>query len=576
MLADALPSEQTFTGKVVLGRYYVVFPLGKGGQGEIYLARAEGAAGVVRPVVIKRVHAPLAKDKEARSRFVREARITARLRHPDIVSIVEFERESDDSYLMVLEYVHGYDLWRWMRFVHATRGRAPAQLLAYVATRVLDALHYSHTLREPDGTPAPIIHRDVSAGNVLIDVTGQVKLSDFGIAAVMPAGRSSDGHDHGLIGKLGYIAPELYRGASASPASDIYACGVTLHTLLGGRNEFQAYDVHGAEDRALQHIATPLDRLRDDVSAAAAAVIARALAKDPAGRFPSAAAFAAELRRCFALDLAEMREEFARVVERDFEDPSFAERLGVRSLRTIDSAWRRQESEAPSDSLRSPRSTLRSLSPKPVAGSPGAGNELPTQSDPAGAPAAAPLKPTLRPRGRRRWFEALGWSAAIALLVALVVVVVTLRLPAGSSAQRVLYVEAQPLPVAEIAAPMAAPTAHPDAPSAQRPAPSAKPTGNKLRTSESRLTERFAQQRAEVSRCFQSAPGAQGLARLAITFEIDPSGRVQHAELEPAAVGPGPLERCLLRVARTTRFGAQPGYLRFRIPINTLTHTARR
>src|SRR4051812_26985809 len=105
--------EQTFSGQVVLGRYHVVLPLGAGGQGMVHLARAEGAAGVARPVVNKRVLGPLANDKATRARFIREARITARLRHPDIVSIVEFERESDNSFLMVLEYVHGYDLWRW-------------------------------------------------------------------------------------------------------------------------------------------------------------------------------------------------------------------------------------------------------------------------------------------------------------------------------------------------------------------------------------------------------------------------------------------------------------------------------
>ncbi|HEX6244346.1 MAG TPA: serine/threonine-protein kinase, partial [Polyangiales bacterium] len=224
-LTDAGNSEQTFTGQVVLGRYHVVLPLGKGGQGQVHLARAEGAAGVARPVVIKRVLGPFARDPHTRARFIREARITARRRHPDIVSIVEFERESDDSYLMVLEYVHGYDLWRWARYVQMTRGELPARLLAYVGTRVLDALHYSHSLRNPDGSPTPVIHRDVSAGNVLIDVTGQIKLTDFGIAAVAAKGSDGDGHEQGLQGKLGYIAPELFGGALSSPASDVYACG---------------------------------------------------------------------------------------------------------------------------------------------------------------------------------------------------------------------------------------------------------------------------------------------------------------------------------------------------------------
>ena len=157
------------SGRIILGRYRLVMPLAKGGQGVVYLARGEGAAGFTLPVVIKRVLSPIAKDPEANERFVREARITAQLRHPDIVSILDFERESDDSYVMVLEYVHGYDLAKWRSFVRADGRRFDAALAAYITVRVLDALHYSHSMRAPNGEPTPIIHRDISPGNVLID-----------------------------------------------------------------------------------------------------------------------------------------------------------------------------------------------------------------------------------------------------------------------------------------------------------------------------------------------------------------------------------------------------------------------
>jgi serine/threonine protein kinase len=585
MIADALQIEQTFTGKVVLGRYHVVLPLGQGGQGVIHLARAQGAAGVARPVVIKRVLAPLAKDKQTRTRFIREARITARLCHPDIVSIVEFERESDDSYLMVLEYVHGYDLSRWVRFVRATRGQVPAQLLAYIGTRVLDALHYSHSLRDPDGTPAPVIHRDVSAGNVLIDVTGQIKLSDFGIAAVVTPSAGSDSPEHDLSGKLGYIAPELFRGAAPSPASDIYACGVMLHALLGGTNEFQAADVDSAQDRALWHVARRLDSVRDDVSAAAADVIERALHKEPSARFATAALFATELRRAFALDLAETRDELARVVELDFGDARFSELLGVLPLRTIDAAWRR---EGPSASTQPPPGAERgaSLSPTPY-GSRAKAPPQRTETVPRSpAPASQPPKTTARPQRERAKRETLGWSAAVALLVALVVVVATQHLRASGS-DRVVYVEAQPiaapapaLSVPGALEPLPAPSSAPDAPQAGGVAPAAAqraaPAPATLAGAEARLTERFAQRRADVNRCFQGHSGELGLSRLAITFEVDPRGRVEGAQIEPAQAARGELAECLLRVARSTKFSAQPGFMRFRIPISTLTHKAHR
>lgn len=569
--------EQTFSGQVVLGRYHVVLPLGAGGQGMVHLARAEGAAGVARPVVIKRVLAPLANDKATRARFIREARITARLRHPDIVSIVEFERESDNSYLMVLEYVHGYDLWRWARFVHALRGGISARLLAYVGTRVLDALHYSHGLRDPDGTATPVIHRDVSAGNVLIDVTGQIKLTDFGIAS-MVRDDAADRGEHGLQGKLGYIAPELFGGAPASAASDIYACGVMLHALLLGKNEFQAADIRGAEALALKHVATRIDIARKDVSKAAGDVLARALAKDPAQRFETAGAFSAELRRAFSLDVAEAREEFAKVVERDFEDPAFAEKMGVLSLRQIDAAWRKQEGDLPTDSLRPSRSTAASLFPALVDPDSDTRNLGGRNRDADNGVAG-------RAPSRRRKLETLGWSLAIMLLVALVVTLIGVR--ARPSAEgRVLYVEAQPVAVPSVAAPSAAVQrpVEPTVPSEDDPKARAKPVRpgalGKTRPTVKEaaaapgtvLTERFAQKRADVSRCFLEHQGKQTFGRLSVAFEVDPQGKVERAELEPHQLANTKLGECLLAVSRSTLFGAQPGYMRFRIPISAQTY----
>ena len=579
MTLDDEPVHSPFTGEIVLGRYHVVLPLGKGGQGMVHLARAEGAAGVARPVVIKQVLAPFANDKRTRERFIREARITARLRHPDIVSIVEFERKNDNTYLMVLEYVHGYDLWRWAHFVQSTRKEVPARLLAYVGTRVLDALHYSHSLRDPDGAATPIIHRDVSAGNVLIDVTGQIKLTDFGIAAmVAPDEPTADRTERSLQGKLGYIAHELFSGAAASASTDIYACAVMLHGLLVGASELQAPDLESAELRARTHVPTRVDRLRSDVGAAAADVIARALEKDPAARFQTAAAFSGELRRAFSLDVAEMREEFAKVIEHDFEDPLFAQKMGVLSLRQVDAAWRKQDSEVSTDSLRPTKNPLASLFPTAAAEHEIAATKplrARNQTTERTAHVDAQLLDT------RRRYEAWGWSAAVAALVALLAVVVGMR-GRVSTDSRVLYVEAQP-----VAATTAAPVEEQGPPephgSAAAPSASVKPTRGKPRTADraanmdpsSALTERFARRRPEVSRCFREHAIAQAPAKLAVAFEIDPQGKVEHAELEPHTLAATKLGACLLSISLSTRFGAQPGYMRFRIPISAQTYGER-
>ena len=371
-------SADAQAGRMILGRYRLVMPLAKGGQGVVYLARGEGAAGFTLQVVIKRVLSPIAKDPEANERFVREARITAQLRHPDIVSILDFERESDDSYVMVLEYVHGYDLAKWRSFVRGDGRRFDAALAAYITVRVLDALHYSHSMRAPNGELTPIIHRDISPGNVLIDDEGHVKLTDFGIAHSKvhqnEEPSSSTNTRVELKGKLAYLSPELYRGAPPSAQSDLYACAVMLHQLLVGENEFQAKDLMSAALRVATHVPTRVSSVRDDVSEAASSVIARALAKEPSERHASARELSSDLRRAFQLDLGELPERLMEAVRRDFFDPRFPELTKTVELASIDRAWRELPA-AGGLSQRPPRGPSR--------------NSIPTMAAPDGPTIAA-------------------------------------------------------------------------------------------------------------------------------------------------------------------------------------------
>src|SRR5262245_19382504 len=145
-------------GTLVLGRYRIVKQIARGGMGVVYLARTEGAQGFTRPVIIKRIIPDLAADEPTSRAFVREARILANLQHPGIVNVIDFNEE-DGAYVMVLEYVHGYNLGQWHRYVVDTRGRIPVDFAILVMTRVLDALHYAHTFIRPDGTSMQIVHR---------------------------------------------------------------------------------------------------------------------------------------------------------------------------------------------------------------------------------------------------------------------------------------------------------------------------------------------------------------------------------------------------------------------------------
>ncbi|HVZ32049.1 MAG TPA: serine/threonine-protein kinase, partial [Polyangiaceae bacterium] len=165
----------------VLGRYRMLRRLAKGGMGVVYLGRLEGAAGFAKPVVIKRILQDAEERSENTARFIREAQILSNLQHPGIVGVLDFGEEAE-GHAMILEYVHGYDLGRWLKYLQLSSRRMHWEEAVFILLRVLDALSYAHGLTRSDGSPAQVLHRDISPGNVLIDVDGRVRLLDFGIA----------------------------------------------------------------------------------------------------------------------------------------------------------------------------------------------------------------------------------------------------------------------------------------------------------------------------------------------------------------------------------------------------------
>src|ERR1051325_5231824 len=323
-------------GTLVLGRYRIVKQIARGGMGVVYLARTEGAQGFTRPVIVKRIIPDLAADEPTARAFVREARILANLQHPCIVNVIDFNEE-DGAYVMVLEYVHGYNLGQWHKYVVETRGAFPVKYAIYIISRVLDALQYAHTLTRPDGTTMQIVHRDVSPGNILIDTQGHVKLLDFGIARADESDeyRTREGM---FKGKLSYSAPEVYDGVT-SPKSDVYSAGVVLYQLLSGDNPFRGKDMAEIVRRVLSYKLPPIGKTRPDVSPALDQAIDRALVKNPQQRYPSAAAFADALRTVREEREEDFVTEFIDDVFNDFNG-DMPQKLGLEPLQARDAAWR--------------------------------------------------------------------------------------------------------------------------------------------------------------------------------------------------------------------------------------------
>ena len=548
-------------GRTVLGRYRIVRRIAKGGMGTIYLARNEGAAGFVRPVVVKRI-LPGSLDEETAVRlFQREARIMAHLRHPNVVDVLDFEQDVD-GYTMVLEYVHGFHLARWCYYVRKTHGRFPVEPALHVVISVLDALHHAHTLKAPDGSPLQIIHRDVKPANVLIDVDGHVKLTDFGIAQMTTDETMSVGDKGAVRGTFPYMPPELFGSGKPGPASDTYACAVVLHEVLAGRNEFRVKDLSLTVARVLQHVPASLDSLRADVSPELAAVVARALAKDPAERYPDAHALAEALRGVREVGGEEAQRQLADRARADFRAPRFAELLGADDLDVLDQAWRQEPPPEPAEGAARPSDPTVALSPRP---------EVSSEAPRARRPRAA------------LW---LGLGALVAIAAAAVVAYPMLRdqpstqfvlvsgdvspddgevpeePPGSSDSSRAGDPEGEPVVEAADAGVRAADPA--DAASAP-----ARATDRRSASSEPEsLTQAFRRQQPAIRRCFDDfAEDAIGAPELSVRFRIGEDGEVLAAELVPEAVMETELGACLVRVARATHFEPQGEALRFRIPI---------
>lgn len=274
-----------------VGRYRLVRKIATGGMAEVWLATSTGAGGFVKDIVVKRILPHLATDPAFVSMFLNEARLAARLNHPNIVQI--FELGDDRGFFMVMEYVPGLALRGVLR-EHQLRGtHPPFPIAARVIADAATGLHYAHQLTDRQGNVIGLIHRDVSPDNLLLSCAGQVKVADFGIArASTTASHTQDGQ---LRGKIPYMAPERLAGQPIDRRSDIYALGVVMYEMLTGLRPFGT--LSGSELIAQALFSEPPAAVsrRPDIPERLGAIVTRAIAGNPDERYPTAAALAADL-----------------------------------------------------------------------------------------------------------------------------------------------------------------------------------------------------------------------------------------------------------------------------------------
>ncbi len=293
-------------------RYQLLVHLASGGMGSVYLGVEKGKRD--RVLAIKRAHSHLLEDPGFRQMFAAEARLASLIRHPNAIGVVDVD-ESDGELLMVMPYLEGGSLGDMLVAGYELSRRVPPAVVLRIVVDAARGLQAAHSLTGENGRPLGIVHRDVSPHNILVGVTGIAAIVDFGVAKAV-AVESNLTATGVLKGKTAYMAPEYIGKHVATPQTDVFSLGIVCWEALANRRLFKG----DTEVETMQHILgpTPAPMLTDETSTDAnvAAIVARALVKDPTKRFHTAAEFADALeRRAQAAEMLASPAEVAAVVK---------------------------------------------------------------------------------------------------------------------------------------------------------------------------------------------------------------------------------------------------------------------
>jgi serine/threonine protein kinase len=251
----------------------------------VHFGRVAGSAGFARTVAVKRLHPHFAKDPDFVAMFLDEARLAARVQHPNVVATLDVAVKGDEVFL-VMEYVHGESVAQLLRASRSQGVSIPLDVAVSIAAGVLHGLHAAHEAKSETGEPLLIVHRDVSPHNILVGTDGGVRVFDFGIAKAV--GQHHSTRQGQLKGKLSYMPPEQLRGASLDRRADVYAVGVVLWELLTGKRLFAGDNEGAVVGQVLNQEVEPPSKLAPGVSAALDETVLTALSRDPARRFATA------------------------------------------------------------------------------------------------------------------------------------------------------------------------------------------------------------------------------------------------------------------------------------------------
>lgn len=547
--SPTLPNLERRDEDLVLGRYAPLKRLVRGRTGTIYLARTEGGEGFRKPVAIKLIHPHLLEDKAAVRYFVNEAKLAARITHPNVVEVMDFG-EHNGQYLSVMEYVHGYHAETIAQYLASTQRPLSVQHAAYVFYRVLQGVGYAHGLTDDAGEPLGLVHGGLSPDSIRVSTDGNVKVTGFGVGHALSASAGEGGAD------FAYKTPEEVNGEPVDNRSDLFVIGIILYETLTGYPLFGSGGDAITVMRVSKADVPNIRNIRPDLPPEMAEVLSRALARDPIERYFDASDFAADLRFLMGADPEAMELSFRSLVSETISEESFVSSVG-------------QLFELPP-----------ALAEEPIV------LDAPTVVHASDEPAEVPVT------GRRSPIKfIIAIAAAVLLLAGGAVAAAFFMLQpenggGGSRRPVALIIDKQgdssganpnivdsgietqadePLPMdtAEAGDIIAADLNPPSTPEKVVQPPVQKLTGRVV-------TRTLMKNQGRLVQCFRRNKATSSGAKItAINVTIMRNGTVRSATVEPAAVNSTPLGRCVAGVARSTRFPRHPHEgATIRIPIS--------
>jgi serine/threonine protein kinase len=326
MAADHIPSSSSSKlqpgspqDPTPFGKYLLMGMIARGGMAEVYRAKARnGTTGLGdRVLAIKCMRPQLAKESRFVEMFIREGKLAVLLDNDSIVRTFEIGR-IEGRYFIAMEYIGGKDLTQILRRCQESNQRIPVPHACYIAARMSDGLHYAHTRTDAEGRPLNIVNRDVSPSNVRVSYDGEVKLLDFGIAQAMLKFTSEIGV---LKGKFSYMSPEQIRGMPVDARTDVFSTGIILHEMLTTEKLFRGDTEFALMEKVRKAEVPPPSNFNRRVTPELDAISLRALARDVADRYQTAAQLAADLDALIAgyrFDPKELRQFMRQLFRKEY------------------------------------------------------------------------------------------------------------------------------------------------------------------------------------------------------------------------------------------------------------------